>query len=106
MIPLNFLKTSHGRIRFPGSTERFQFGSWLPQDSVRRKNDGPLNKILQFANVSRPAISHQRFHCLCRDRVNSLVHAARVELCEMPDKLRDVLRTLAQGRNVDRKYLQ
>jgi predicted class III extradiol MEMO1 family dioxygenase len=106
MISFNFFKTRHDQIWSFVKAERLQFASWRSQDSVRRKDHGALDEILQFTDVSRPAISHERIHGLGRDCVDSLVHASRVNLYEVPDQLRDVLRALPQGRNIDRKYLQ
>src|SRR5580658_9540007 len=90
VIPLYLFKTGHGCVRLPYGREWLEFGRGCPQNSVRRKDNSALDEVLQFADVSRPAISHERIHRFCRDSVNSLVHASRVLLCEMPDKLRDV----------------
>src|ERR1700722_14861062 len=106
MIPLQFLEACHRKIELPRSAERLQFRDWRPQHRVRRKDHSAFNKVLQFADVTRPAISYERIHSLRRDRVDSPVHAPRVEFCEMPDQLRNVFRALPQRGNNDRKYLQ
>src|SRR5580693_7914232 len=101
-----FLKTRDGNVGGAACGQGFQLGSGGAQYRVRRENDGSFDKVLQFPNVSGPAISHQRIHRLRGDFVDSLVHSTSVELGEMPNQFRNALRTLPQCRNVDRKYLQ
>jgi hypothetical protein len=105
MISLNFRKTRHGNVGGGACGERFQLGGGGAQYGMRRENDGSFDKVLQFANVSGPAVSHQGIHCVRRDLIDSFVHSSSVELGEMTNQLRNVLRTLPQCGNADWKYL-
>src|SRR5262249_40263669 len=76
--------------------KRVELRDWSSQHQMRRENDCSFDEILQFANVPGPTISDHRVHGLLRDFVNDLVHPTREELCEMPNKLRNVLGPLPQ----------
>src|SRR5215472_8089409 len=106
MISLNLCQTVDRKIQSLVGLERLQFGNWRAQYRLRRENHGAFNKVLQFADVSWPSISHQRIHCLRRNHVNSFVHSLRKEPSEMPDQFRNVLRPLSELRNLNRKYFQ
>src|SRR3954453_15573002 len=83
-----------------------QLGGWCAQRGGRRENDRSLDEILQFPNVSWPGISNQGVHGLRRNFVDSLFHTAGVNLREMTNQYWNVLRPLAQRRNLNREYLQ
>src|SRR5580658_5528608 len=112
MVSFDLLETRHGletrhrNIALSVCVEGFQLGGWGAQYGVRRKNDGSLDEVLQFPDVSGPGVSHQRIHCLRRDFIDSLVHSPGIELREMPNQRWNVLRTFPQRGNVDRKYFQ
>src|SRR5580692_3153009 len=86
--------------------ERLQFGSWRAQYRLWRENHSAFDKVLQFTDVSRPLVTHQRIHRIGGDYVNSFVHALSVEFREMPHQSWNILDTLSQGRNVDREDFQ
>src|SRR5580693_8698101 len=94
VIALDFFETRHGNVGLSMREERFQLGGWGAQYGGRRKNDGSLDEVLQFPNVSRPGVPHQRLHCPRRDFVDPLVHSPGVKFREMPNQFWDVFSTL------------
>ncbi len=106
VIPFYLRKPTDWQIGFLMRAKRLQFSDWGSQYSVRRKDHCSLNKVLQFPNVSGPAVSHQGIHRIWGDIVKLLVHFSRVQSGEVPYQFRNVFRALPEGRNVDRKYFQ
>src|SRR5258705_6737567 len=83
-----------------------QFGNRGAQYGVRRKYHCSLDKVLQFANVSRPAVANKRVRGLRRNFVDPLVHSSCGKCREVPDQFRNVFGSLSESWNVDRKYSQ
>src|SRR5271155_5482632 len=106
MIPLNLGETIHRGVGRFLRLQRLELGSRRAECGLRRENHGAFDKVLQFADISGPWVSRQRFHRIRRDYVNSLVHASSVECREMPHQSRNIFRALPQGRHLDRKYFQ
>ena len=106
MISFYLCETVDRSIWFSVRLERLQFGNWSAQYRLRRENYCASNKVLQFANVPGPVVSHQRLHRLRRDDVDSLVHAFGVECREMPHQPRNIFGALSERRNQNRKYFQ
>jgi len=92
-----------------GATGRFasfRIGKWNFEHRSRRENYCPLDDILQFTNISRPVVLHQRIHGFRWNRFDRFVAAASILLREVTDKQRNILRALAQRRNSNRKDIQ
>src|SRR6476660_3831571 len=104
MISFNFFETGHWQVGLSVCLEGLQLRGWGAQYGIWRKNDGSLDEVLQFPNVSRPGVSHQCIHRLRRDFLDPLVHSPGVKFGEMPNQFRNVFTTLPQCRNTDRKY--
>src|SRR5262249_55818277 len=106
VLAFDLSQTTHHRIRFPMRVAGLQFGDRSTKHRPWRKNHCSLDKVLQFANVSRPVVANQRVHGVRRNLVDCLVDTSCGERCEMPDQLRNVLGSLPKRRNGDRKYSQ
>ena len=75
MISFNFGEAAERNLGLPFSIEWLQLGDRGSEYGVRRKNDGSLDEILQFTNIARPAISHERIHRLTGNQVDGFVHS-------------------------------
>ena len=65
-----------------------------------------MNRILQFTYIARPLVSEQCVNRL-RSQFNVCIpEAGSVQLQKMFRQRQDVARTLAQGREVDRRDIQ
>src|SRR5271166_1128002 len=96
-------------LRFPTLRARSrarQFGGRDAQLGTRAQNHRPLDHVLQFANVSRPAVVDQSIHALLGDAFDVPVHAPGEVLNEMLHQQRDVLPPFAQCGNLDGKNIQ
>jgi len=64
MIPFYLCEIADRQMEFPVRVEWLQFGGWGAQYRMRRKNHCSLDKVLQFPNVSGPAVSNKPVHRL------------------------------------------
>ena len=79
----------------------FEFCEWGAQHRPGRENDGPFDKILEFAHVARPVPFDESIHRLARNRFDMPAHALRMAGEKIADEKRNVLATLAKWRNRD-----
>ena len=77
----------------------FQHGSFV-------HDDGPLNNVLQFPNVTGPPIGQQAFHGFSADAFNALANAHRELLNQKMGQQRNVAGPIAQRRHLDWKDVQ
>jgi len=104
MISFHFGKAAESSIRSPFSMEWLQLGHRGSEYRVRRKYDCSLDEVLQFTNVTRPPVLHERVYGLAGNPVDSLVHSSRIQRKKMPYQFRNVLGALPKGRNLYREY--
>src|SRR6266566_140029 len=71
-----------------------------------RNNHGAFNKVLKFADVSRPRIAHQLVEGFRWNGFDRAVHAARVFLNKVTDECGDVFLPFAQGWHDEWEYAQ
>src|SRR5258708_27327196 len=77
--------------------------SLLPQSFERRmkrvsvgQDDIAFDEILQLPDVSRPRMAYQHLHHVCRNAVDLLVHAFRVDSHKVPHQRQEVSAPVAQ----------
>src|SRR5690242_17624220 len=73
---------------------------------MRREDHCSFDEILQFTDVSRPAVPRECVYYLSRDLVDPLIHSSRKESRKVPHEFWNVLGALAQGRNMYGKHPQ
>src|SRR5882762_2592915 len=71
-----------------------------------RKRDAALDNVLQFADISRPMVSHQSLHAFGSNAGDGLRRFARVPLKKIIRQRGDVFLVIPQRRNVDRHNIQ
>src|SRR5262245_30808649 len=76
------------------------------KNTILRKNDRPLDEVLQFPHVSGPRMRGQRVNELNRDRVNALVHRACKLGHKMLDQQWNVFESFPQRWNMNREDIQ
>src|SRR6202041_1474505 len=69
-------------------------------------DNGPLDYVLQFANVARPAVGLEQFEAPPIDSRDLLTRFAGVAVDEILDQKRDVLFSLPKGRDLDREDVE
>ncbi len=70
------------------------------------QHDGPLEHVLELADVAGPVVGHQGLDRLRVDVGDQLAGPLRVEVQEVDRQLEDVLRALAQGRHVQADHVE
>src|SRR5579859_6755315 len=71
-----------------------------------RHDDRPLDYVLQLANVAGPWVLAETIERLAVDDRDLLAHSLREPVGEVLDEQRDVARSLAKRRHIDRKDVQ
>src|SRR6266481_1843878 len=88
--------------------------AWVIQDFSQRysqrwargQQSGPFHKVLQFADVARPAIARERVHGFVGNTLNLFSHAPSVLIGEIANEKRNVIAPISQRRNINRKHVQ
>src|SRR6185369_7539176 len=81
------------------------FGQVFELDSSSRSNnDCTLNRILELANIAGPVVSDKRLKCVFGDSRNEATSLLFVVLEEVDDERMNVLGSLAQRRQLNRKH--
>src|SRR5580693_6530384 len=93
-------------VAVPGQDAGTKIAKWYMQTGAGSQNHCTLDYILQFADVSRPAVLSQSLHRPRRDRINRFVHPSRSLLHKIPHEQRDIACALAQGRNGNGKNVE
>src|ERR1700726_721902 len=70
------------------------------------QNDGPLQNILQLANVSRPIIPREGVHCGCRNVVDCPAHSLGMFLNEVACEQRYVFAAVPKRWHAQRKDVE
>src|SRR5215472_11426410 len=65
-----------------------------------------LHRVFELSYVPRPLIRFQLAHRFRRDSLNRLLHGLAKPFQEMSRQQRNILATLAQGRNLDRNHAE
>src|SRR5689334_24785676 len=92
---------------FPYTTLfRSELCQWNIQFGSLSENDGPLNEVLQFANIAGPGIAGQGLHRPLGDGFDLLLHSARQARDKVMDQKRDIAWALTQRRNFDWENIQ
>src|SRR3984957_7952386 len=68
---------------------------WRTQCVSVGQDDAPFDEILQLTDVPRPRMVYQCFHHICRNPLNMLVHAFRIESYKVPHERRNVSAPIA-----------
>src|SRR5258708_25105544 len=76
------------------------------QDCVEGQNNGTLDEVLQFANVSRPRIADHEGHVLGQDGVDVPIHALGIFSDEVPHKKGYVIGAVAERGNSEWENIQ
>src|SRR5262245_36977207 len=71
-----------------------------------RQDHGSMDGVSKLADVSGPRVADESVHHVGRDRFDAAADTSSMLSDEVMYKPRDVLRSLAQGRKVDREYVQ
>src|SRR5467141_1337266 len=79
---------------------------WRTQCVPIGQDDAPFDKVLQLTDVSRPRMVYQRLHHICRNPLDLLVHAFRVDSYKVPHERRNVSAPIAQRGNKYGKHIQ
>src|ERR1700735_2469511 len=74
--------------------------------SAVRGDSGPLERVTQFANVSRPGIRFEEVHDVCAHAGNFLMMLRRYVGQQMLDEKRKIFLVLAHGRQMNVKNVQ
>ena len=88
---------------------RRRFGNFRKHNlkhPARAEDDGPLDHVLQLADVPRPPIVGEGFNSGGRNRLDGAAHPLGVFLREVADEQGDVFFSLAQRRNCQWKDMQ
>src|SRR5216683_167437 len=70
------------------------------------KDDGPLNDVLQFADIARPTVRFEQVERLLLDLFDLLSGSLRSALHEIFQEQANIVGSFAQRRNADREYVE
>src|SRR5258708_24982542 len=76
------------------------------QNRAVRQHHGPLDDVLEFANISGPPIVHQQVHRSLRHSVDPLLNFLRESFKEEHHKFGDIRPAVSQWWHVKRKDVQ
>ena len=84
----------------PGGQQRIR------KHTIFGKDQGTLNKILQFTDVAGPVVRAEVQHCFLGDMVDLPAYPPAKKLDKVRYEGRYILAALSQWRQLDRKYIQ
>src|ERR1700679_1918682 len=76
------------------------------QRRTGREQGGPLHKVLQFPDISWPAIAGERIHRFVGNTLDLFPHAPSVLVGEVVDEKRNVTPAVSQRWDINGKHLQ
>src|SRR5579862_4409397 len=94
MVPLGVGKGPY-RSRRVAFHQMFEFVGRDAQVRPGAHNHGPLDEILQFADVPWPIVEAQEFQDFARDMADILANAARELVDEVTYQQRNIFQTLS-----------
>ena len=91
------------RLRIGRRCTGLQLGQWCSQRASRRQDHGPLDHILQFANIAGPVVAAESIHGFTGGSIDGLFHALAEVLNEMSGQQGNIFLALPEGRQMDGK---
>src|SRR5215475_10859234 len=83
-----------------------QFGEGWGQRAAASQDYGPLDEVLQFAQISGPVVPGKRFHRFRSNSIDALIHPACEFVHEVSDEEGNVALTFAKRRQSDRENVE
>ena len=76
------------------------------EHAIARQDNGLLDHVLEFPDVSRPVIEPKGFQCARRDAIDRPAHLTANSIAEVTQKHRQILEPLPQRGQRDREDIE